>query len=276
MSETVKTNDAAENAESVDETVAANANGDNAMAQAQSDAFTAIKTIVGGLITQANAIADDVNANRVDPEAKAKEILANSEDYPDDKILKQGTEQIDSMLDKIDEIRKKMMEHVKKEYVPESGMDDSTFEVNKTKYVDLTKQISSTLKLAEKIPGYSEATFSDLPKTTNMKGVGAAKGSGPKRPRLSYVAVNGEPVSVKKTVKVDGKDVEKDSYTFTLAAEKINKAADATGDERIKPSELNEAAIREHGSDDLSTAADGVTFKVTVKGKEFEVTAKAE
>lgn len=235
------------------------------------EAFDAIKAMVSGQITEANGIADKVKANRIDVNKTVHEMRTTAE--TEDEVILKYRKQIDSLEKKQEELTKAVVEHIKAS-LPKSEMSDEEFDKAKKDYDNLKKAIGSTKKLSANLPGYSEEIFKDLPELKTLAGNTAGTGTGTKRPRLSFLSINDEPISTKKEVKAkDGTVSEVDSYTFTLAAEHINKV-DGVKD-KVKPSDLSAVAFETAGTDDLSTV-DGVEFNYSVNGIDFAFKVNAE
>jgi len=229
-----------------------------------SEVFGAIREMIVSQTNEANSIAEEVKKSRVDVNKLVHE--QRTDENTTDEVVKA----FQTKLAQLDARREKMIsdvtEHIKAN-LPKSEMSDDVYKVKSEKYAELRKGIKSTLKLAENIPGYKDSdAFKDLPALKTLTGATAGTGTGVKRPRLSYLSMNGDEVFVMK----DGKDeagnkTQVKSYTFTLAAEKINSAVKGA---KVKPSDLSAAAFESAGTDDLSSV-DGVEFNYSVNGSEF-------
>lgn len=225
-----------------------------------SEVFGAIREMLSGQIDEANAIADEVKKSRVDVNKLTHEM--RDDVNTTDEVIKA----FQAKIAKLDETREKLIasvtEHIKAN-LPKSEMTDEVFKVKSERYAEIRKAIKSTKTLAGNLPGYSEDVFKDMPELKTLTGATAGTGTGVKRPRLSYLSMNGEEVFVMK----DGKDeagnkTEVKSYTFTLAAEKINSAVKGA---KVKPSDLSAAAFEAAGSEDLSNGVE-FNYSVTVNG----------
>lgn len=233
-----------------------------------SEVFGAIREMIVGQINEANAIADEVKKSRVDVNKLTHEMR------DDVNTTDEAIKAFQVKIAKLDATREKLVaditEHIKAN-LPKSEMSDDVFKVKSERYAELRKGIKSTEKLAANIPGFTADALKDVPALKTLTGATAGVGTGVKRPRLSFLSMNGEEVFVMK----DGKDeagnkTETKSYTFTLAAEKINSAVKGA---KVKPSDLSAAAFEAAGSEDLSNGVD-FNYSVTVNGATHEFAFK--
>jgi hypothetical protein len=238
-----------------------------------SEVFGAIREMIVGQINEANEIADEVKKSRVDVNKLTHEM--RDDVSTEDEVIKA----YQAKVAKLDATREKLVndvtEHIKAN-LPKSEMTDEVYTVKSAKYAELRKAIKSTEKLAANIPGYSADVIKDIPVLKTLTGATAGAGTGTKRPRLSFLSMDGDEIFVMK----DGKDengnkTEVKSYTFTLAAERINKAIKGAG---VKPSDLSAAAFSAAGSEDLSNGVEfnySVTANGTTKDYAFKVSQAA-
>lgn len=234
-----------------------------------SEVFGAIREMIVGQINEANVIADEVKKSRVDVNKLTHEM--RDDVNTSDEVIKA----FQAKIAKLDATREKLVtevtEHIKTN-LPKSEMSDEVFKVKSEKYAELRKGIKSTEKLAANIPGFSADVLKDVPALKTLTGATAGTGTGVKRPRLSFLSMNNDEVFVMK----DGKDeagnkTEVKSYTFTLAAEKINSAVKGA---KVKPSDLSAAAFEAAGGEDLSNGVE-FNYSVTVNGSTHDYAFKA-
>jgi hypothetical protein len=238
-----------------------------------SEVFGAIREMVVGQINEANAIADEVKKSRVDVNKLTHEM--RDDVNTDDEVIKAFQTQLAKLDERREAMINKVTEHIKAN-LPKSEMSDDVYKVKSEKYAELRKAIKSTEKLAANIPGFSADVLKDVPVLKTLTGATAGAGTGTKRPRLSFLSMDGEEIFVLK----DGKDengnkTEVKSYTFTLAAERINKAIKGAG---VKPSDLSAAAFTAAGSEDLSNGVEfnySVSANGTTKDYAFKVSQAA-
>jgi len=238
-----------------------------------SEVFGAIREMIVGQINEANEIADEVKKSRVDVNKLTHDM--RTDPNTEDEVIKAFQTQLARLDAKREEMISKVTEHIKAN-LPKSEMTDEVYKVKSEKYAELRKGIKSTEKLAANIPGYSDEVLKDIPVLKTLTGATAGAGTGTKRPRLSFLSMDGEEIFVMK----DGKDeagnkTEVKSYTFTLAAEKINKAVKGAG---VKPSDLSAAAFEANGSEDLSGGVEfnySVSANGTTKDYAFKVSQAA-
>lgn len=225
------------------------------------DVFSAIKAMLSGLIGKANEIATDVQNSRVNVGKVVHEI--RKDETTEDETVKAYQVWEAKALASMEAKRKAIDEYIKTNLVKTSAMSDEVFEAKKTEYSEAKKTVNNTRKMAALLPGYSDEIFADLPALQTLSGGTSsnATGSGPKRPRLASLTIDGKDVFVTKKDD-DGNDVK--SYTFTAAA---NYLSGISG-HKVAPTDLSAAAFAAAGSDDLSTVND-VEFNYSVEGTDY-------
>lgn len=224
--------------------------------------FGALATMLQEQTVKANAIADEVKKSRVDETKLIHQI--RDEDETTDEVIIRFREALAKLDAKREEIIANATEHVKKN-LPKSEMSDEVFEAKKKEYDELKKAVTSTQKLAKNVPGYTDDVFKDVPKLLSLSG--GTTGTGTKRPRLSFLTIDGEEVFTMKKVKNDdGSEEEVKSYTFTTAAEYINEKVKGA---KVKPSDLSAEAFATLGSDDLSGGKVEFTYSLNNGESQF-------
>lgn len=228
-----------------------------------SDVFSAVRTMATDLINKANQIADEIQKSRVNVGKVVHEIrdIAETEDA---KVLKYR-ENMKKANEQIEKWTQEVEAHIKANLVSASQMDDATYEAKKAEYASLKKSAQDAQKLAANLPGYSEAVFANLPALVTLSGgTSTGTGTGPKRPRLASLTIDGEEVF---TLKENDKGEKVKSYTFTAAAQKLS-----TKENKVLPSDLSNAAFEAAGTDDLSTVS-VVEFNYSVNGTDHTIVA---
>jgi len=226
-----------------------------------SEVFGVVKVMVSDQINRANKIAEEIANSRVNVGKVVHEI--RQDENATDPEVKKYQEFVAKAEAAMEDRRKKIDEHIKTNLVKASEMSDEVFEQKKAEYLELKKGAQSAQKLAALIPGFSPEVFADVPALQTLSGGTAGGATGTKRPRLSFLSVNGEEVFVTKKAD-DG--TESKSYTFTNAAAFISKAAGT----KVSPSDLSAAAFEAAKTDDLSTVND-VEYSYSVDGQSYMV-----
>jgi len=227
-----------------------------------SEVFGVVKVMVADQITKANKIAEEIANSRVNVGKVVHEI--RQDENTTDAEVKKYQEWYAKAEAAMEDRRKKIDEHIKTNLVKASEMSDEVYEAKKAEYTELKKGAQSAQKLAALIPGFSPEIFSDLPALQTLSGGTAGGTTGTKRPRLSFLSVDGEEVFVTKKDEKEG--TESKSYTFTNAAAFISKKAGT----KVSPSDLSAAAFEAAKTDDLSTVND-VEYSYSVDGQSFMV-----
>ena len=227
------------------------------------DVFAAVKAMVTEIVTKANAIAEEVKNSRVNVGKVVHEIRKDENTTDETVKAYQAWEAKANAL--FEKKRKEIDEYIKTNLVKSSEMSDEVFEQKKAEYSEHKKNYNNALKMAAMLPGYDKDTFSDVPSLLTLSGgTSATTGTGPKRPRLASITVNGEDIFVEK----DTDEGKVRSATFTVAAAHISKDSGT----KVAPSDLSAAAFEAAGTDDLSTVA-SVEFNYSSNGKEYAIVA---
>ena len=231
---------------------------------ANTDVFAAVKAMLVEIANKANAIAEEVKNSRVNVGKVVAEI--RKDENTTDETVKKYQVWEEKALATLEEKRKAIDEYIKTNLVKASEMSDEVFEAKKSEYGEHKKNYNNAVKMAKMLPGYSDDVFSDVPALLTLSGgTSSASGTGPRRPRLASISVNGEDIFVEKK----GEDGEvTHSATFTAAAAYISKDSGT----KVQPSQLSSAAFEAAGTEDLSTVND-VEFNFSVEGKDYAIHA---
>lgn len=230
-------------------------------ANPQADVFAAIRVMAETAINKANVIAKEVAESRVNVGKLVSDVKKESTDEK----VKVWREWMEKMENEMEKRTKVVEDDIKARLIPVSKMSEEVFTTKKEEYKELKKQSDSTLKLAKDLPGYSDEYFKEVPALVTLAGGTAGTSTGVKRPRLSFLSINGAECFVEVTDKEGAKSK---SYTFTNAAQTISKAAKT----KVSPSDLSAAALEAAKTDNLSDVND-VEFSYSVNGTSYMIHA---
>lgn len=222
-----------------------------------------VRTTVAQQIEQANALVEQINAATTDRSKLVHEVRTDPETT--DEKVKAHQAWIEKAQAAIEDAIKQANEYITATYFSEDPENKVDAEALKEQYKELRTGIKNALGFVATLPGYDAEKF-EVPELKNLRGgTSGSSGSGGKRPRLTYIKVNGALVE-KVTQNKNGEDVH--TSNFTLAAAEISKQAKA----KVEVKDLQAAAFEAAKTDDLSTVAgQEISFNYSAGDKTFEV-----